>query len=81
MNIEQLNISTGKLIIKKCHCCGHVMESDVEVQKCGKCKKSFLPNDYFKKVHSQTGEDFKELFSHVDDLNEQKLVKGIHVIW
>ena len=41
----------------------------------------FLPFHYFNKVHAKNSEEFSNLFSHVDEINEEDLVKGIHVIW
>jgi len=70
-----------KVIIKKCHCCGHLMETYREAQKCGSCKKSFLPSNYFGKVHTKNSEDFKNLFLTSDELHEDDLIKGMYVIW
>ncbi len=70
-----------KLLIKKCHMCGHIMESEEEVQKCHQCKKSFLPLNYFSKVHSKTGNEFSALFASCNEIHEQELIKGLTVIW
>jgi uncharacterized OB-fold protein len=71
----------GKLLIKKCHLCGTVMESYIERKKCTKCKKSFLPMNYFSKVHAKNSKEFDELFSNSDDMQEEDLIKGISVLW
>tara|TARA_Y100000996_G_scaffold28897_1_gene20498 strand:+ start:340 stop:588 length:249 start_codon:yes stop_codon:yes gene_type:complete len=78
---EKIKSPTKKTLIKKCHVCGFIMESEVEIKKCSKCNKSFLPFHYFNKVHAKNSEEFANLFSNVDEINEEDLVKGIHVIW
>lgn len=70
-----------KFIIKKCHVCGEISESQVEIQRCNSCGKSFLPLNYFHKVHAHDSTDFKELFSDTQDIHEDDLIKGIYVIW
>lgn len=72
---------TEKVIIKKCHCCGHLLETAREASKCPSCKKSFLPTNYFAKVHAKNSEEFKDLFLGSDELHEDDLIKGIQVIW
>jgi hypothetical protein len=71
----------SKLLIKKCHVCGHLNESTIELQRCGKCQKSFLPSAYFSKVHDNAGTKYKQLYSAVDEIDEKDLIVGIHVIW
>ena len=78
---EKIKSPTKKTLIKKCHVCGFIIESESEVKKCSNCNKSFLPFHYFNKVHAKNSEEFSNLFSHVDEINEEDLVKGIHVIW
>lgn len=70
-----------KILIRRCHHCGELGESTVELNKCGHCKKAFLPLAYFEKVHTLSGARYESLFSHCDDLDEEDLIKGIHVIW
>ena len=70
-----------KILIKKCHICGLVMESYSERQRCTKCKKSFLPSSYYGKVRATNGREFKKLFSPVEHLHSDDLIKGLHVIW
>jgi len=70
-----------KVLIKRCHVCGHLNESSTELERCQKCSKSFLPSSYFSKVHDNTGVKFKQLYSHVHELDEKDLIIGIHVIW
>jgi RecJ-like exonuclease len=71
----------GKLLIKKCHSCGHLMESAQEPQKCQKCKKSFLPVNYFSKIHSKSQQDYDQLFAYGHELHEEDLIKGLSVLW
>jgi len=73
--------SGAKLLIKKCHSCGHIMESAQEIQKCGGCKKSFLPVNYFSKVHSKSQKEYDQLFAHSYELREEDLIKGLTVLW
>ena len=70
-----------KCLIRKCHHCGELGEAPIELKKCGSCNKAFLPLAYFEKVHSLSGARFDSLFSHCDDIDEDDLIKGIHVIW
>jgi len=70
-----------KVIIRKCHMCGQVVESHVEQDKCCSCGKSFLPLNYFDKIHGENGQKFNELFSHSDDLLDEDLITGIYVLW
>ena len=69
-----------KLLIKKCHNCGNVMELKREVDKCTQCSKAFLPMNYFAKVHDKTAK-FKDLFANSSEMHEEELVKGLHALW
>lgn len=71
----------NRTIIKKCHICGTLNESYIEVEKCFSCKKAFLPANYFAKVHAQNSEDFSKLFAKSDELTEDDLIKGVTVLW
>ena len=73
--------SSNKVLIKKCHVCGHLNESSVELERCQKCLKSFLPSSYFSKVHDKVNNSYKNLYSDVSELDEKDLIIGIHVIW
>ena len=78
--MKDLNKSLNlKLIIKKCYVCGEMSETNKEPERCHSCGKSFLPLNYFSKVHDHT--EFKHLFSDTNDLGEEDLIKGIYVIW
>lgn len=81
MKVTTVDKKTGKILIKKCHVCGAVAESYSEQKKCGSCKKSFLPSNYFGKVHAKNSKEFAQLFSSSDDLHEEDLIKGIAVLW
>lgn len=69
------------LMIRKCHVCGTVNEGTHEVSKCGGCHKSFLPLNYFSKVHDHTAEVDEALYASTDELVESDMIKGITVIW
>ena len=70
-----------KTLIKKCHICGHINESKKELERCKNCKKSFLPSSYFSKVHDNSGQSYKNLYSLAHEIDEKDLIIGIHVIW
>jgi len=71
----------SKVMFKKCHVCGHINEAALEPDRCGQCRKSFLPSNYFQKIHAKETNDFKQLFSPCEELCEEDLVKGFHVLW
>jgi hypothetical protein len=77
----QSTTKTEKLIIKKCHICGHIMEEHQEIAKCHKCKKSFLPVNYFSKVHSKNQQEYEQLFAYGHELHETDMIKGLTVLW
>lgn len=81
LEITNKDSSGSKVLFKKCHICDHVMESVQEVQKCEKCKKSFLPVNYFSKVHSKSQSDYGLLFAHGHEIHEEDLIKGLTVLW
>lgn len=70
-----------KLIIKKCHVCSQVIESSTEQEKCMSCGKSFLPLNYFAKIHDHKDTKFQELFAQSHEIHEEDLVIGLYVIW
>ncbi len=74
------NQESKKLLIKQCHCCGHVQENTYELDRCSSCQKSYLPLKYFEKIHD-IHNNFTELFSKADELDENDLIKGLLVLW
>lgn len=79
---EELSFKTrSKIIIKKCHVCGKINESTTEQARCGSCNKSFLPLNYFAKIHDHGSTQYENLFSDSHELSEEDLVKGIYVLW
>jgi len=70
-----------KLLIRRCHMCGEVMESYSEVERCTDCRKYFVPLNYFGKVHAAYSEGYKQLFETAGELHEEDLIKGLYVIW
>ncbi|GAB4013229.1 MAG: hypothetical protein Fur0010_09900 [Bdellovibrio sp.] len=71
----------GSSLIKKCHNCGHLIETTIEPMKCASCSQSFLPLQYFSKVHSKSSEDYEKLFAKVEEIHEADIIKGLYVIW
>jgi len=71
----------ARTLIKKCHMCGFISESFIEIQKCTACNKAFMPLNYFNKVHNTQSFQFNELFSPSDELTEEDIIKGIYVLW
>ena len=80
-NLSKKSIKNLKIIIKKCHHCGFIIESFTESSKCPCCAKSFMPSSYFNKVHTKDNEHLNSLFSKSQDLDEKDLVKGLYVLW
>ena len=70
-----------RVIIKKCHVCGQMMESHSEIKKCVRCNKSFLPSQYFAKIHAKNSQEYLHLFASSEELREEDLIKGINVLW
>ncbi len=82
MKVDVTNsLTTGKSLITKCHVCGHIMESETEIKKCSKCKKSFMPLNYFTKIHAKNSKEFSKLFVKSNELKEEDLITGIQVLW
>lgn len=79
--ITKKKAKSQKVIIRKCHVCGQVVESHVEQDKCCGCGKSFLPLNYFDKIHGDSNQKFEELFANSDDLTEEDMITGIYVLW
>ena len=74
-------IKSNKTIIKKCHLCGQLSESHQEPQKCNSCSKSFLPLNYFSKIHDKNSKDYTELYAYSHELEEDDVIKGLTVLW
>jgi hypothetical protein len=69
-----------KLFIKQCHSCGKIEEHTKEIERCSYCSKSFLPLKYFEKIHD-VHQQYSELFSSADEIEEKDLIKGLIVLW
>ena len=74
-------VKNQRLIIRKCHVCGQVVESEVEQESCIGCGKAFLPLNYFEKIHGNNEQKFKDLFSGSDELQDEDLITGMYVLW
>lgn len=70
-----------KILIKKCHYCGHLNQTFTEPQKCQECKKSYLPLNYFAKVHNTPQSEYQSLYASSNDLDESEIIKGLTVLW
>lgn len=82
MEVKKAKREYKKVLIRKCHKCGKIGESVIELKNCPSCKKAFLPLNYFEKVHAHGGQrQYESLFAHCDDLEEEELIKGLQVIW
>ncbi len=68
-------------LIKKCHVCGHLMESKKEIEKCECCHKPFLPMNYFGKVHAKNSSEYTQLFSRASELHDEDMIRGLTVLW
>ena len=67
-------------MMRVCHRCLKLNESEKELERCQHCNKSFLPLQYFEKIHAQH-EDWSSHFSSSEDLDEKDLIKGLFVLW
>ncbi len=75
-------MNKGKVLVKKCHMCGHIIEGHIEAQRCPSCRKSFLPMDYFSKIHNKDAKaHYDDLFSSVEEIFEEDLIKGLNCLW
>jgi len=68
-------------LIKKCHVCGHLMESKKEIEKCECCHKPFLPMNYFATVHAKNSSEYTQLFSRASELHDEDMIRGLTVLW
>lgn len=83
MKTEVLTSKKSRKIIKMCHVCGQITESSTEIDKCVSCGKSFLPLNYFDKVHDHKDRkyDFKDLYAQSHEIEEEDLIIGLYVLW
>ncbi|PIP95429.1 MAG: hypothetical protein COW00_13070 [Bdellovibrio sp. CG12_big_fil_rev_8_21_14_0_65_39_13] len=82
MKVETIpHRARGTSLIKKCHSCGNLNETQTEPMKCQKCSQSYLPLQYFSKVHSKNNTEFEKLFAAVEEIHEEDLIKGLYVLW
>ena len=81
MRNEVSKTTNSRVLIKKCHVCGQLAESHSEQEKCLCCGKSFMPLNYFEKVHDHNENKFQQLFAECHELHEEDLIKGLYVIW
>lgn len=79
MQVEKASFT--KTIIKKCHNCSLIVESHQEQEKCAGCNKSFLPLNYFSKVHKDKNQSLEELYAQSNELHDEDLITGLYVLW
>lgn len=80
MQQKQHKLSYTKLI-KACHVCTKVTETEKELERCPHCTKSFLPSNYFEKIHFAPNAKLRDLYDVSDDVEESHLIRGLQVKW
>lgn len=70
-----------KLLIRACHACLKINESEKELERCSHCNKPFLPLRYFEKVHQHKDQKWEKFFSSSEHIEEEDLIKGLFVLW
>lgn len=70
-----------KLLIRACHSCLKVNESNKELERCLHCNKAFLPLRYFDKIHGDKETKWENHFSTAEFIEEEDLIKGLFVLW
>jgi hypothetical protein len=73
--------SKEKTLIRVCHSCLKMNESHKELERCLHCRKSFLPLNYFDKIHGDKNQKWENHFSTSDTLEDEDLIKGLFVLW
>jgi hypothetical protein len=73
--------SKEKLLIRACHTCLKINESQQEQERCMHCNKAFLPLRYFEKIHHGKEAKWENNFSSTEQLDEEDLIRGIFVLW
>lgn len=70
-----------KLLLRSCHACLKLNESEQELERCLRCNKPFLPLRYFEKIHSQEESKWENYFYPTEFIEEEDLIKGLFVLW
>lgn len=70
-----------KLLIRACHSCLKVNESEKELERCTHCNKAFLPLRYFDKIHQEKDVKWENHFYPTELIEEEDLIKGLFVLW
>lgn len=78
---ETYKQAKAKLLIRACHACFKISEAPKELERCTHCGKSFLPLNYFEKIHALKGSAWDKHFSGVENLADEDLIKGLFVLW
>ena len=70
-----------KKLIRVCHACCEVNESERELERCSHCNKAFLPLRYFEKIHQAKEAKWETHFWEAEQMEEEELIKGLFVLW
>lgn len=73
--------SKEKLLIRACHSCLKLNESEKELERCAHCNKAFLPLRYFDKIHHDKDVKWENHFYPTELIEEEDLIKGLFVLW
>lgn len=65
--------------LRKCHVCGHVNQSDVDVDRCGHCRKALAPFFYFDAKKVLPLSDYQ--IRPVPFAGEYLPIRGLTVYW
>jgi hypothetical protein len=76
--MKETQTTKEKHLIRLCHSCSKLSEATVELERCLHCNKSFLPLNYFEKVH---GPKKSERYAEASSLDEEDLIQGLFVLW
>ncbi len=79
--VKELEKTKEKLLIRACHSCCKINESNKELERCLHCNKSFLPLRYFEKIKGHKEVTWENHFSPSSHLEEEDLIKGLFVLW
>lgn len=81
-SVKETNLKhKEKKLLRVCHACSKLNESDKELERCTHCEKPFLPLRYFEKIHQHKDQKWEQYFNSIDQLEEEDLIKGLFVLW
>ena len=68
-------------LFRVCHSCGHVNESQRELERCQNVASPSCLWSNFNKVGDSPTYDIGSLYGFVEDINDLALIRGLYVIW